>query len=256
MLFGSSLMTPVEVKISLSDTKDGNPRKTVHNPKFQSAAPTPGVPEDLFVFERSEAVIGDVIVTPKKGKRFDHAGISISVSCVLESASGMLTSQKVLFSEQKEVAASGAISEEKTFHFEFSSVKKEYDSYYGTNMNVRYFIRVSIKRKLMPIANRDLDFFVLDYGKTAFKLSEKKNKAISMDVGIRDCLAIRLDIEHSTFHLNDVILGTILFDLVRIRMKRMELTIVKREVFGKGKFILQSLYYFFIIFLLGDLSFS
>lgn len=235
MFFGSSLMTPIEVKISLSETKDGNPRKTILNPKFQSATATPGIPENLFIFERGETVTGDVIIAPKKGKKFDHAGISISVNCVLESASGMLSSQKILCSEQKEVAASGVISEEKTFHFEFSSVRKEYDSYYGTNMNVRYFIRVSIKRKLMPITNRDVDFYVVDYGKTAFKLSEKKNKAISMDVGIRDCLAIRLDIEHSSFHLNDVILGTILFDLVRIRMKRMELTLVKREVFGKGK---------------------
>lgn len=234
MLFPSSLMTPIEVNISFTKEKEGAPRKTIPNPRFSSS--TQGIPEDLFVFEREETVSGDVTLTPKKGKKFDHTGISISVVCVLESPSGMMSSQKILGSEQKEFGTPGSISEETSYHFDFSSVKKEYESYYGENMNVRYFVRVSIKRKLMPITNRDADFFVIDYGKAAFKLPEKKNKSISMDVGIKDCLAIRLDIEHSVFHLNDVILGTILFDLVRIRMKRMELSIIKRETYGKGKY--------------------
>lgn len=231
MNFGSSLMTPVEVGITFNNNEDGTPRKTAPNPK----AGTAGAPEEICVYERKEAVCGEVTITPKKGKKFDHAGISVSINGVLEAASGVLASQRLLCSEIKEVAGPGTITEEKVvFPFDFTGVEKTYDSYYGANMNVRYFIRVIIKRKLMPTTNRDADFLVVDYGKAAFGLPVLKKKSISMDVGIKDCLAIRLDIEHSVFHLNEVILGTILFDLVRIRMKRMELTIIKREYFGRG----------------------
>jgi hypothetical protein len=55
-----------------------------------------------------------------------------------------------------------------------------------------------------------------------------------MEVGIEDCLHIEFEYNKSKYHLKDVIVGKIYFLLVRIKIKHMELAIVKRESTGSG----------------------
>ena len=50
-----------------------------------------------------------------------------------------------------------------------------------------------------------------------------------MEVGIEDCLHIEFEYQRSKFHLTDVIVGRIYFLLVRIKIKFMELAIVRKE---------------------------
>lgn len=77
--------------------------------------------------------------------------------------------------------------------------------------------------------------------------------SIKMEVGIEDCLHIEFEYNKSTqvdkenhmqlvlmqvsyrYHLKDVIVGKIFFLLVRIKIKHMELCIVRRETTGFGK---------------------
>jgi len=58
------------------------------------------------------------------------------------------------------------------------------------------------------------------------------NSSIKMEVGIEECLHIEFEYGRSKFHLKDVILGKIYFLLVRIKIKYMELALIKREVTG------------------------
>eukprot|EP00050_Salpingoeca_kvevrii_P011922 m.18951 g.18951 ORF g.18951 m.18951 type:complete len:151 (-) comp3709_c0_seq1:187-639(-) len=53
-----------------------------------------------------------------------------------------------------------------------------------------------------------------------------------MEVGIEDCLHIEFEYNRSKYHLKDVIVGKIYFLLVRIKIKHMELAIIKRESTG------------------------
>lgn len=53
-----------------------------------------------------------------------------------------------------------------------------------------------------------------------------------MEVGIEDCLHIEFEYARSKYHLKDVILGKIYFLLVRIKVKYMEVALVKRESTG------------------------
>eukprot|EP00479_Gromia_sphaerica_P014223 TRINITY_DN833_c0_g1_i3.p1 TRINITY_DN833_c0_g1~~TRINITY_DN833_c0_g1_i3.p1 ORF type:complete len:143 (+),score=35.67 TRINITY_DN833_c0_g1_i3:588-1016(+) len=55
-----------------------------------------------------------------------------------------------------------------------------------------------------------------------------------MEVGIEDCLHIEFEYDKSKYHLEDVIVGKIYFLLVRIKIKHMELQILKRESTGSG----------------------
>lgn len=83
----------------------------------------------------------------------------------------------------------------------------------------------------------------------SFRMPPDSNNAIKMEVGIEDCLHIefeynksKYDLPRSTssptyswsirYHLKDVIVGKIYFLLVRIKIKHMELSIIRRETTG------------------------
>lgn len=48
-------------------------------------------------------------------------------------------------------------------------------------------------------------------------------------VGIEDCLHIEFEYNKSRYHLRDVVHGKIFFLLVRIKIKNMEVAIIRRE---------------------------
>ena len=56
-----------------------------------------------------------------------------------------------------------------------------------------------------------------------------------MEVGIEECLHIEFEFNQSIFHLKDCILGKVFFNLVRIKIKHMELSIIKKEIVGSGQ---------------------
>lgn len=57
---------------------------------------------------------------------------------------------------------------------------------------------------------------------------------IKMEVGIEDCLHIEFEYNKSKYDLADVIVGKIYFLLVRIKIKNMEISIMRRESVGSG----------------------
>ncbi|WFD26415.1 Vacuolar protein sorting-associated protein 26 [Malassezia nana] len=68
----------------------------------------------------------------------------------------------------------------------------------------------------------------------SFRLPAESNNAIKMEVGIEDCLHIEFEYNKSKYHLKDVIVGKIYFLLVRIKIKHMELSIIRRETTGSA----------------------
>ena len=60
-----------------------------------------------------------------------------------------------------------------------------------------------------------------------------------MEVGIEDCLHIEFEYNKSKYHLKDTIVGKIYFLLVRIKIKHMELAIIKREMSGSTPSLFQ-----------------
>ncbi|KAG6873038.1 Vacuolar protein sorting-associated protein 26B-A [Termitomyces sp. Mi166 len=66
----------------------------------------------------------------------------------------------------------------------------------------------------------------------SFRMPPDSNNAIKMEVGIEDCLHIEFEYNKSKYHLKDVIVGKIYFLLVRIKIKHMELSIIRRETTG------------------------
>ncbi len=90
----------------------------------------------------------------------------------------------------------------------------------------RYFVKVTIGRRLADIV-KEKEVFVHSY-----KVPPEINSSIKMEVGIEDCLHIEFEYNKSKYHLKDVIIGKIYFLLVRLKVKKMELSIIRRETTG------------------------
>ena len=85
---------------------------------------------------------------------------------------------------------------------------------------------VTVSRRMQDVV-REKDIWVYSY-----KIPPEINAAIKMDVGIEDCLHIEFEYSKSKYHLKDVIVGRIYFLLVRLKIKHMELSIIRRETTG------------------------
>lgn len=97
-------------------------------------------------------------------------------------------------------------------------------------------MRVTIVRRISDVV-REIDIAV-----HTLSSYPEMNSPIKMEVGIEDCLHIEFEYNKSKYHLKDVIVGKIYFLLVRIKIKHMEIAIIKRETTGAGK---QSSFYYF-----------
>lgn len=57
---------------------------------------------------------------------------------------------------------------------------------------------------------------------------------MKMEVGIEECLHIEFEWDKQFYHLKDVIVGKVSFYLVKIKIKSMEISLVRKETFGTG----------------------
>merc|ERR1711962_1505555 len=128
----------------------------------------------------------------------------------------------------KELARPGELTQNTSFDFEFNQVEKPYECYTGANVRLRYFICVTIVRRLSDMTKE------MDLAVHTLATYPEMNNPIKMEVGIEECLHIEFEYNKSKYHLKDVIVGKIYFLLVRIKIKHMEIAIIKRETTGSG----------------------
>mmetsp|Transcript_10622 Transcript_10622/g.22577 ORF Transcript_10622/g.22577 Transcript_10622/m.22577 type:complete len:304 (-) Transcript_10622:662-1573(-) len=178
------------------------------------------------LFGPGENICGEVTIeTPKK---LEHTGIKLELIGQIE----MLQDRGSIFeftSLVRELEGPGELTYRKKYPFEFSEIERPYESYDGTNVRLRYFLRTTITRQYGAKMSHEETFRV----HTASEEPETNN-SIKMEVGIEDCLHIEFEYNKSKYHLHDVVLGKIFFLLVRIRIKHMEVAIIKREQTGTG----------------------
>merc|ERR1719424_1970664 len=173
-----------------------------------------------------ETVSGSVKLTMNPGKKIEHVGIKVELIGQIE----LFYDRGNHFeftSLMRELAPPGVLKDSETFPFEFPNQEKLHESYNGINVRLRYFIKFTIARQYSSNIVKEQDFWVQ-------KITQDPdiNNSIKMEVGIEDCLHIEFEYNKTKYHLKDVVVGKIYFLLVRIKIKHMELNIVKRETTG------------------------
>ncbi|KAH8266381.1 hypothetical protein KR038_000016 [Drosophila bunnanda] len=187
-----------------------------------------GKVEKMLLFYDGETVSGKVNVTLKKpGNKLEHQGIKIEFIGQIELYydRGNHHEFKCL---AKALARPGDLIQNNSYPFDFPNVEKQFEVYAGSNVRLRYFLRATIVRRISDIT-KEVDIAV----HTLCSYPEMNNP-IKMEVGIEDCLHIEFEYNKSKYHLRDTIIGKIYFLLVRIKIKHMEIAIIKRESTGTG----------------------
>ncbi|KAI9330276.1 vacuolar protein sorting-associated protein 26-domain-containing protein [Zopfochytrium polystomum] len=172
-----------------------------------------------------ESVGGKVLVRVRDGKKLEHQGVKVELVGHIELFYDRGNHYEFT-SLSQELAAPGELRQSGTYDFEFKNVEKQFESYFGINVKLRYFVRVTVGRRLSDIT-KEKDIWVYSY-----RMPPEVNNSIKMEVGIEDCLHIEFEYNKSKYHLRDVIVGKIYFLLVRIKIKHMELSIIRRETTG------------------------
>jgi len=181
-----------------------------------------------FLYYDGESVSGKVNITLRKaGTKLEHQGIKIEFVGQIELYYDRGNHHEFT-SLVKELARPGILTQSTSYDFEFVNVEKPYESYTGTNVRLRYFLRVTVVKRLSDQVEE------LELITHTLSVFPEMNDSIKMEVGIEDCLHIEFEYNKSKYHLKDVIVGKIYFLLVRIKIKHMELAIIKRETTGSG----------------------
>ncbi|TRZ20719.1 hypothetical protein HGM15179_006383 [Zosterops borbonicus] len=219
MSFLGNLFVPVcEIDVVLNDAETRKPAEI----KTED-----GKVEKHFLFYDGESVSGKVNVSLKHGKRLEHQGIRIEFVGQIELFNDKSNTHEFV-NLVKELALPGELTQGRNYDFEFMQVEKPYESYIGANVRLRYFLKVTIVRRLSDL--------VKEYDLIVHQLATYPdvNNSIKMEVGIEDCLHIEFEYNKSKYHLKDVIVGKIYFLLVRIKIQHMELQLIKKEITGIG----------------------
>ncbi|KAK0480059.1 vacuolar protein sorting-associated protein 26 [Armillaria novae-zelandiae] len=215
--------SPIDVDIKLSDEEA---RKSIElREEKEKVKSCPVYYDGDSVGGQASSCFLDIIVRVRDGKKVAHEGVKVEFVGNIELFYDRGNHHEFL-SLSQELAAPGELRQSQTFDFNFKNVEKQYESYRGINVKLRYFIRVTISRRMAEV-KQEREVWV-----HSFRMPPDSNNSIRMEVGIEDCLHIEFEYNKSKYHLKDAIVGKIYFLLVRVKIKHMELSIIRRETTG------------------------
>jgi hypothetical protein len=116
-----------------------------------------GQQETLLVFTDKDPVKGEVTLKMDAGKRLEHIGVKVEFIGQIEMFYGNMHE---FIAMVRDLDAPGELTQTKTYPFDFENVDKQYDSYNGINVKLRYFLRVTITRQYSPNIVHETDLWV------------------------------------------------------------------------------------------------
>lgn len=184
-------------------------------------------------FYDRESVAGRVIINLNKLKNFEHTGIKVELLGLIETSNKVVVSKFITLT--KDLEPPGILTNDTSLTFNFSNVEKQYETYRGNSVFVRYIVRATILASVRDLSN-EVEFGVTN--PESMLMLTKDTSPIKLEVGIEDWLHLIFEVEKNKYHLKDTISGQVTFKKVSIRLKSMELQVIKRETLGAGKFFL------------------
>eukprot|EP01063_Lacrimia_lanifica_P007243 TRINITY_DN1459_c0_g6_i1.p1 TRINITY_DN1459_c0_g6~~TRINITY_DN1459_c0_g6_i1.p1 ORF type:complete len:319 (+),score=139.70 TRINITY_DN1459_c0_g6_i1:76-1032(+) len=222
--------TPIDINVTYSDAEM---RKRVLVPPWHHANTANTQPEVLFVFANMDAVEGEVVITTEPDEvteftelKIEFVGQVNTISPDCRQTTEFCCQELVL-----EKAPPGSpplkIDCVKVVPYNFGELPKPHESYNGILSQLRYFTRVTLKRVYAPEVVEEHPVWVVNPQPVS-----SYNQPIKMEVGLDKRLHIEFEYNKRNYHLQDVVLGKIYFLVVKLRIKQMELALLKRESTG------------------------
>jgi len=127
-------------------------------------------------------------------------------------------------------AEPGVLKESTRYDFKFQHAIMENESFYGTVVELRYFIRVEVVRGgfLGTTLSVEEDLYVRN------PTLPLEPKVLKLEVGVEDALQLQFTYESSTLHCNSRMKGYVDFKMNHIKIRQMQLQILRRELVATG----------------------
>jgi vacuolar protein sorting-associated protein 26 len=181
------------------------------------------------IYLDGEPITGKIAVALRKpGSKLEHLGLKVELIGQIELHAEKTSPYRFTYAST-DIVEPGELIRNTTFDFELDHIKKPYETYRGANVTVRYFLRVSILRRMNGTIVADLDIVI----HVPSQLPEV-TRNVKTEVGIGDTLHIELECNKWKYHLSDVISGSINFLLVSTEIASVQLQILQRETAGIG----------------------
>ena len=150
-------------------------------------------PETKFipVYSSGHLIAGHLdIILPANVKEYDYEEISVylvgHVLCAELDQDTVFLSHRISLSKGVD-----KLTKNESFDFKFSPPSLKMDSFYGSSVKCRYFVRAMIKRKGFKANIKiDQDFMVQNIQKL------RGPKRVQMQVGVDDCLHIKFEYDN------------------------------------------------------------
>lgn len=170
------------------------------------------------VFKNDDSLHGTVKISIGKSKKLDHQGIRVEL---IGRAETPPIKNSDFISTNKELDPTGSLLEDREYEFSFNRFDKPFETYIGNKAKIYYFIKVTIKRPIDLVAEAAFAV-LLDY--------PPKNQEGATTISLReDNASIDVDFKRFSYHMRDVIEGTVKLAKSRCDLKNIELKIVREE---------------------------
>ncbi|AET40680.1 retromer subunit PEP8 Ecym_6300 [Eremothecium cymbalariae DBVPG len=225
--------SPIDIEI-LFDGQES--RKHVEIPTSSASSKT--LKDRYPLYEDGESVSGIVTLRVKEGKRVEHLGVKVSLIGSVDTIKSTTEAKKrsidTFLSLSADLCPQGELVHSQSYSFNFKDVEKRYESYRGKNIDVMFYVKVTVLRRSTDIVK--LKKFWCYLYNTVPLIHTSGNgddsKPVKLDIGIENCLHIEFEYSKSQYALKDVIVGRIYFLLTRLKVKHMEISLIKRETCG------------------------
>lgn len=238
----AALTTPISITLTLAEGKQGH---TQWSPPPGSSSTTP---VKASVFSNGERISGEIKLLVNGGKRVDHAGVRVEVKGILDASTEKAPHE--FLSLVCEVTGPGTLAGLSSHPFSFPAPDLPVESYVGVNARVRYVVRATVSTKGSFAAaggqRGEVEFVVRNPhalppppggsgpgggGIPAAALTDP-DAPILLEVGIEDCLHIEFQYSRMRYHLADTVTGHIDFKQLGIKLRKMEVAVVRKENVG------------------------
>lgn len=173
------------------------------------------------------------MINLKRGKTLEHQGLKLEIVGIIGiiSQQALITTTETNFLKvTRTLESSGTIDNGKTIPFQFLDVDKCYESYYGSNLRVKYYLRLTIEKNLSSNIVKEIEIFIVRFSK-----EPAINSFVKIECGYEDAIQTELELAQIKFNNKDVVLGRVYFHIIRVRLEEVVLKVLRKEIIGIGK---------------------
>jgi vacuolar protein sorting-associated protein 26 len=183
-------------------------------------------------------VVGSIAIAPSNGKSFSHRGIQLQLIGEFQRPTGEVLSR--FFTRLRELLPPGDITQRQESEFKFSRLQYPTSSFQGASINVVYTIELRVK------------FWMSDFVKTEplivvfFTPVPTNPTPIHNEVGVQNALHIEFVFSDNSADVAGVLVGTVYFLLIKLRVVHMEISLHRtenyfsQEIFFKKEVVLDT----------------